>query len=134
MTTQLIAKYYGAFNARDYAGMLALLSPDVVHDVNQGGREHGLPAFREFLLRMDAAYREQIEDLVVLIDSSGKRAAAEFIVAGTYLKADPGFPAARGQTYRLPAGAFFAIDAGRIQRVTTYYNLQDWLAQVSKAS
>ena len=49
---------------------------------------------------------------------------------GTYLKTDPGLPEARGQTYRLPAGAFFTIRDGRIARVTTYYNLADWMAQV----
>jgi steroid delta-isomerase-like uncharacterized protein len=49
------------------------------------------------------------------------------------LQADPGFPAAHGQRYRLPAGAFFELKNGLIQRVTTYYNLQDWLAQVRQA-
>jgi hypothetical protein len=31
----------------------------------------------------------------------------------------------------LPAGAFFAIRDGKISRVTTYYNLTDWIAQVT---
>ena len=34
-------------------------------------------------------------------------------------------------TYILPAGTFFAIRDGKIARVTTYYNLTDWIAQVS---
>ena len=50
----------------------------------------------------------------------------------TYLVADPGMPAAHGQAYVLPAGAFFGIENGLITRVTTYYNLQDWLAQVAE--
>ena len=29
--------------------------------------------------------------------------------------------------YRLPAGAFFALKDGRIARVTTFYNLNDWI-------
>lgn len=49
---------------------------------------------------------------------------------GEYLKTDPSLPEAHGQHYVLPAGAFFAIRDGRIARVTTYYNLQDWLKQV----
>ena len=49
---------------------------------------------------------------------------------GRYLKADPGLPAAHGQIYRLPAGAFLEVDGGLITRVTMYYNLQDWLKQV----
>ena len=40
-------------------------------------------------------------------------------------------PAARGQSYRLPAGSFFSITDGQISRVVTYYNLSDWIAQVS---
>ena len=58
------------------------------------------------------------------------RAAAEYVVEGTYLVADEGLPAARGQTYALPGGAFFEIAGGQITRVTNYYNLQDWLKQV----
>ena len=41
-----------------------------------------------------------------------------------------GLPEARGQTYRLPGGSFFDLRDGKIARVTTYYNLADWMAQV----
>ena len=44
---------------------------------------------------------------------------------------EPGLPEARGQTYILPAGAFFDLKDGKISRVTTFYNLRDWIAQVS---
>ena len=40
-------------------------------------------------------------------------------------------PEARGQKYVLPGGAFFTLKGGRITRITTYYNLQDWIRQVS---
>jgi len=133
MAAQLIAAYYEAFNRADHPAMLALLSDDVVHDVNQGAREVGRERFATFLARMDAHYRERITELVILADPTGQRFAAEFMVEGSYLRADAGFPAARGQRYRLAAGAFFAVEARRIHRVTTYYNLQDWLAQVSQA-
>lgn len=131
MTRQLIESYYRAFNARDYAGMLELVSDDVIHDVNQGPREQGRAAFQQFLERMDACYREQLVDIVLMADSSGTRFAAEFTVLGTYLKADAGLPEAHGQSYSLPAGAFLEVRDHKISRVTTYYNLQDWLAQVS---
>jgi steroid delta-isomerase-like uncharacterized protein len=127
----LASAYYAAFNAGDRAAMCALLAEDVAHDVNQGGRRTGLPAFRAFMAQMDAAYEERLEDLVVMADATGRRAAAEFVVVGRYLRAEPGLPEARGQEYRLPAGAFLEIACGRITRVTTYYNLQDWIAQVS---
>ncbi len=128
----LVRAYYAAFNAGDRAAMAALLAEDVAHDVNQGGRRVGLAAFRDFMAQMDAAYEERLEEIVVMADASGTRAAAEFVVVGRYLRTEPGLPAARGQSYRLPAGAFLAIEAGRITRVTTYYNLQDWIAQVSR--
>ena len=69
--------------------------------------------------------------MVIFASPDGRRAAAEFTVHGTYLKTDPGLPEARGQGYVLPAGAFFDIADGRITRVTTYYNLADWVRQVS---
>jgi steroid delta-isomerase-like uncharacterized protein len=131
MTTQLIDAYYRAFNRADFAGMLALVADDVIHDVNQGEREVGRERFAKFLARMEQSHREQLIDLVIMADATQRHFAVEFIVLGTYLKADAGFPEARGQTYRLPAGAFLEAHAGRVTRITTYYNLQDWLAQVS---
>ncbi|MBY0329968.1 MAG: nuclear transport factor 2 family protein [Acetobacteraceae bacterium] len=130
-TEALIRAWYAAFDAGDREAMLALLAEDVAHDVNQGPREVGRPAFREFLGQMDRCYRERILELVVTVDGSGTRAAAEFVVEGEYLATDSGLPPARGQRYRLPAGAFFAVEGGRITRVTTYYNLRDWIAQVA---
>lgn len=130
-TERLIRAYYDAFNAGDRPAMLALLAEEVVHDVNQGPRETGKAAFQAFLAKMDHAYRERIRDLVVMVDGLGNRAAAEFVVEGEYRATDPGLPEARGQRYSLPAGAFFAVEQGRIARVTTWYNLPEWIRQVS---
>jgi steroid delta-isomerase-like uncharacterized protein len=127
----LVRAYYAAFNAGDRAAMCALLHGDVAHDVNQGGRRIGLAAFKAFMAQMDAAYEERLDDLVVMADATGRRAAAEFVVVGRYLRTEPGLPEARCQPYRLPAGAFLAIEGGRITRVTTHYNLPAWIAQVS---
>ncbi len=130
----LVQAYYEAFNRGDRPAMLALLTDDIVHDLNQGARETGKPAFAAFMQRMDASYRERLEEVVVMTDAEGCRAAAEYVVHGEYLATDSGLPEARGQHYVLPGGAFFAIegmgDAARISRVSNYYNLQDWLAQV----
>ncbi len=109
----------------------SLLTDDVVHDINQGGRETGREAFRAFMARMNRNYREQIVDIVVMTSTDGRRAAAEFTVLGEYLATDDGLPPARGQRYRLPAGAFFEVRDGKVARVTNYYNLNDWVAQVS---
>jgi len=129
-TRELLTRYYQAFNNQDMDGFLNLLTDDVIHDINQGGREIGKQAFAGFMQRMNRSYREQIVDLTVMTDPSGQRAAAEFTVLGTYLATDEGLPEAKGQTYRLPAGAFFEIRDGKVARVTNFYNLQDWLAQV----
>lgn len=127
---ELIQRYYAAFNAQDMDAFLGLLTEDVVHDINQGSREIGKAAFAAFMDKMNRSYREEIVDLVVLTEPSGGRAAAEFTVLGTYLATDEGLPEAKGQTYRLPAGAFFEIRDGKVARVSNYYNLQDWLRQV----
>ncbi len=127
----LIRRYYDAFNAGDEAAFLALLAEDVVHDVNQGGREVGREAFARFLSRMNRCYRERVEDLLVLTEPSGTRAAAEFTVHGTYLDTDEGLPPARGQRYVLAAGAFFKLRDGKVARVSNHYNLPDWIRQVS---
>ena len=129
--TELVLAYYAAFNRGDRQAMLALLADDVVHDLNQGARECGRTAFAAFMQRMDASYRERLEDIVVLASPDGERAAAEYVVHGRYLKDDEGLPPARRQEYVLPGGAFFAIRGERIARVSNYYNLQDWIAQVS---
>ena len=128
--TEVVLDYYAAFNRGDWDGMLGLLHEDVVHDLNQGARETGKAAFAHFLGRMAASYREQLRDIVVLTSPDGSRAAAEYVVHGTYLASDAGLPEARGQAYVLPGGAFFDVRDGRIQRVTNYYNLEDWIAQV----
>ena len=127
----IIAAYLAAFNRGDWPGMLALLADDVVHDINQGGAEHGKPAFTAFLDRMARCYREELRDIVIMVGADGARAAAEFQVHGEYLAQDAGLPPARGQRYALPAGAFFSLKDGRISRVTMYYNLLEWLRQVA---
>ena len=130
-TRVLVRRYLEAFNASDHEAMLALLAEDVAHDINQGGREIGKEKFRWFNAMMSRHYEETLGDIEIMVNESGSRAAAEFTVRGTYLATAEGLPAANGQTYSLPAGIFFEIDDGLISRVTTTYNLKDWIAQVS---
>ena len=127
----IVAAYLASFNRGDWPGMLALLADDVVHDINQGGAEHGKPAFAAFLDRMARCYREELRDIVIMVGADGARAAAEFQVHGAYLTQDSGLPPAYGQRYALPAGAFFSLKGGRISRVTMHYNLPEWLRQVA---
>lgn len=131
-TKTLIAAYYDAFNAGRTDEMLALLHDEVEHHVNEGGIRKGKALFADFNRHMTESYKETLTDMVIFANESGDRAAAEFVVNGTYLKTDEGLPEAKGQTYRLPAGTFFTIRDGKIARVTTYYNLADWTRQVSQ--
>lgn len=98
--------------------------------LNQGAREVGREAFRAFLRRMDRCYGEQLRGIVVMVSADGLRAGAEYVVHGEYKVTDDGLPEAQGQRYVLPGGAFFDIRDGKIARVTNYYNLGDWIAQV----
>jgi steroid delta-isomerase-like uncharacterized protein len=127
----LIRRYYEAFNRGDIHGMLDCVTDDVVHDVNQGERRFGKDRFHAFCARMAHHYRERLEDITVMATPDGGRAAAEFNVHGTYLQTETGLPAATGQTYVLPAGTFFALRDGKLARITTYYNLTEWIMQVS---
>ncbi len=130
-TKALIEQYYDAFNRADWEAMLACLTDDVAHDLNQGPREQGIDAFRAFLGRMQGSYSEQLQKIVVMASADGLRAAAEYEVHGVYLADDEGLPPASNQRYVLPGGAFFDIRDGRIARVSNYYNLNDWIAQVT---
>lgn len=126
-----IQGYFEAFNAGDPAAMVACLSDDVAHHVNEGKVRVGRAAFADFCAHMSRCYQENLTDMVIFTSPDGTRAAAEYIVNGRYLATDAGLPEAKGQSYRLPAGSFFSLQDGKITRVVTYYNLADWVAQVS---
>ena len=129
-TLSLIRRYYDAFNAGNPEGMLACLADDIEHRVNEGAHRIGKAKFAEFCSHMGVSYREQLQEMTIFATDDGTRAAAEFVVHGEYLKTDPGLPEARGQRYVLPAGGFFDVRDGKIARITTFYNLNDWIAQV----
>jgi len=129
--TETIARYFAAFNAGDTDAMLDCLDEQIAHHVNEGQIRVGKEKFAEFCAHMSRCYKEELTDMVIFSAEDGTRAAAEFIVNGTYLVTDEGLPEAKGQTYRLPGGSFFELKDGKISRVTTYYNLADWVAQVS---
>ena len=126
----VIRAYYDAFNRQDMEAFLDLLTDDVAHDINQGGRHLGKQAFAEFMEHMNRCYREVLTDIVILENADGTRGAAEFVVNGEYLVTDEGLPEANGQKYVLPAGAFFEIRNGKVARISNTYNLNDWIAQV----
>ncbi|NVP56659.1 ketosteroid isomerase-related protein [Mycoplana rhizolycopersici] len=128
---EIIRAYYDAFNRQDMEAFLALLDENVVHDINQGERQVGKAAFATFMAHMNRCYKEELTDMVIMTSEDGSRGAAEFVVNGAYLATDEGLPEAKGQTYKLPAGAFFEMKGDKVSRVTNYYSLNDWIAQVA---
>ena len=111
-TKTLIAAYFEAFNAGQTDRMLDLLHDEVEHHVNEGQIRRGKDLFAQFNAHMARCYKENLTDIVVFASEDGDRAAAEFVVNGSYLETDEGLPEANGQTYRLPAGSFFTIRDG----------------------
>jgi steroid delta-isomerase-like uncharacterized protein len=133
MTTQathVVEQYYQAFNKQDMDAFFSLLDEQVIHEINHGTTETGKQAFVRFMEHMNRCYQEKVVDLVIFSSRQPDRAAAEFFIEGKYLATDPGLPDARGQTYRLRVGAFFEVRDGKVSRVTNYYNLKEWLAQI----
>ena len=126
-----LRRYFQAFNDGDTDAMLAELTDDIAHHVNEGKIRQGKELFRQFCDHMSACYKEELTDMVIFASDDGARAAAEFTVNGRYLATDAGLPEATGQNYKLPGGSFMELRDGKISRVTTYYNLADWVAQVS---
>ena len=129
--SDVIKRYFAAFNLGDVEIMLDCVSDDVAHHVNEGQIRRGKDAFADFCAHMNRCYKEELTDIVVFEANGGTRGAAEFTVKGTYLETDSGLPEAKGQRYKLPGGSFFDMADGKITRVTTYYNLADWIRQVS---
>ncbi len=81
-TEALVFEYYRAFNQGDMECFLNLLTDDVVHDINQGGRETGRDAFSRFMEHMNRCYREELTGITIMSSADGSRAAAEFVVNG----------------------------------------------------
>jgi steroid delta-isomerase-like uncharacterized protein len=131
-TETIIRRYYDCFNNQDVEGLLELLSEDVQHEVSQGGLELGKATFRQFMQHMNNCYEETVRDLAVMLNPSGERAAAEFMLDGIYKQTDGTLPEASGQRYTLRVGAFFELRGGQIARVSNHYNIADWLSQVSE--
>ena len=76
---QTVKTYFDAFNAGDVDGMLACLSDDVAHHVNEGQIRTGKEKFAAFCDHMNRCYKENLTDIVVFEAEGGTRAAAEFI-------------------------------------------------------
>lgn len=128
--TEIVKSYFAAFNAGETQKMLALLHPNVEHEINQGKTQVGLEAFTQFMAHMDECYKEQLKDMSIFSSETSSKVSAEYDVHGTYLKTDGTLPPAHNQKYVIRAGSFFEIEDNKIKRVTTYYNLPKWIEMV----
>lgn len=117
----LIETYIRASNAADHEAMLACVSDEVIFDAPNGDRVIGKEKFRWRIGLSARQHREQLGDLVILVDEGGDRAAVEFTARGTVLPADDESPGE--QSYSISGGMFFEIDDGLISRITSYRNL-----------
>lgn len=125
----LIENYFDAFNKKDLAAMGECLHEEVSHDINQGGTEVGKKKYIEFMSDLFKNYNEIISELCIM--ENGNRATAECVCSGSYLITQKGLPKATGQKYSLPVAAIFEEKDGKLSRVTSYYNLTQWINLVS---
>lgn len=73
---KIIQDYFDAFNAGDIEGMLACLTDDVAHHVNERKIRRDKDLFTEFCAHMSRCYRENLTEMVIF--ANGDRAAAEY--------------------------------------------------------
>lgn len=81
--------------------------------------------------KVNDSFDETLDNIIILISNDGQFAAAHWIDHGKYYKDYPGMDvSAKNQTYVIPGGHFFEIKNGKLSRVTTYYNLVDFMKQI----
>jgi steroid delta-isomerase-like uncharacterized protein len=128
---ELIQSYYQTFNERDLEGFLKTLHPEVIHDTFLGETEIGVDAFRKYMKMCFDCVKETVRDLKVLSSQDGTDVAVKFTCDGEYIKTVKNYPEARNQKYSVQCHAFFEIRDDLIYRVTSYFNENDWAAQLA---
>lgn len=131
LANSLVQNYYKTFVAKDLSGFLALLTEDVVHEINQGPTEKGKTQFKTFMEDHFSHGDQCVDDLIVFSSPDGKYATSRFNCSGKYMKTVEGYPPANGQFWKIPVVTYFEIRDDRISHVAVYYNLKDWINQVS---
>lgn len=128
---EIVQQYYLYFNHQDWNGMLSLVDNEIRHEPNQGEPRIGIQKFTSFLQMMDDSYEEHLTDMVFFTEPTGTRIACEFTVNGIYKKGEEGFPEAHGQAYVIRAAAFLEVKNEKITRISTHYNVNEWINLVS---
>lgn len=132
-TIKLIETYYSALNSKDMKVLFAIMDPNVTHDINQGPSEQGIDKFKQFMENANRSFDEKLSNIIILVSDDGKYASARWIDHGIYFKTYPDMGiAASNQIFTVPGGHFFEIRNGKLSRVTTFYNNNDFKTQLKK--
>ncbi len=130
-SSTLITAYYQAIESQHLDKFMDLLSDKVVHDINEGETEIGKDKFKTFMMDQFSHGKIKIKDLIILTSSDGQYAMSRFICSGTYDKSIAGYPKAHGQKWEIPVVSYFKIENNKISQVAVYYNLKNWVNQLS---
>lgn len=131
LANKLVQNYYDAIAAKDLSLFLELLTDDVVHEINQGLVEKGKALFKTFMEKQFSCGDQHIQNLIVFSSPDGKYATSRFTCSGKYTKSESGYPLATGQFWEIPVVSYFEIRENQFSHVAVYYNLADWINQVS---
>lgn len=130
---ETLKRLFVALNAGQPDAVQSCLTGDIVFDTFGGVREIGRERVRWAIAERGRFFREVMRDLVLMSEDSGRRAAAEFTLRGVYQAEAPGLPAASGQAYSVPAGAFFDIeDNGLVARASFMLNGVELARQLAR--
>jgi hypothetical protein len=103
-----------------------------VHELNQGPREVGKAAFREFLQRMEYCYSEQLVDIAAARSPTARARRPNTPWSGEYVADDIGMPPRAGRNTACPVPLLRPAGDGRIPGAATI-QLQEWFSQVAQA-
>jgi steroid delta-isomerase-like uncharacterized protein len=127
----IVKKYYAAYNAGDAQAEAALMSESVLHESNQGKSTVGRKHYLEFSQSGKDSYKEKCTNIEYFTGANPENVLAESTVVGHYVKSVDGYPKAKNQRYQLRVVESFEVKNGQITRLSTFYNEQDWIRQIS---
>lgn len=123
----LVMRYYTAYNAENWQTCLSLLSPDVVHD-HPKGRESGKLSFERSVFQA-VCCRLQFSNISICASQSGRQAAAKYTILHRYLNTAPEMIQGSIPSHHLQGRSFFDVKGGLIRRITTYFDLKEWMGR-----
>jgi steroid delta-isomerase-like uncharacterized protein len=126
---RMLEAFVQAWNRHDLASIDTLVKPDAVHeDMALEFRGTGADELKTFMEQTYVTIPDfdwRLTD--VLVD--GPRAAAEWILAGTYTGDTPS-GAVKGKRFSIRGASIVITEGSKIKRFTDYYTLTDFFRQV----